>query len=742
MLLFEAFIYNIIAVIIPCRKLNELRDHATSGGSGGKVLIWNGFCAINILSSIISTLYAIRLGHGTSADRDGIIMGSTILSSLALVLFDFDGDIDNKDSTSYYGALLFVGLVVLSGFVFASLSTHAAFTSCSASNNVTASSTTTNTAIDIYPVCSFLRKHHLTFFFWTTVYASPLVLVDIATITIIYMFPQIHIEIESVRKSIIIFHGIVIFQCFLSKQYHKINAGSISNNKHLVNHGTSSENMTRNVTTIGEWYLLSTIMSFLFADFCLWIASQSSSSSLPRPSHLVVSQSGILGCILGTIVATTISRSNAGICLRRRSRSIPILLHMLVIIIFTFLCIELALRQQLNFHKKHLEPSLSSSNTFYNPLNTSNIIIQKLVWKTQSMQNLPLHIKWIITFLSTSDDVEVLPFMLRSTSAAYDNLSSCPLQPTIMNNSGVAIMRGWWLIYWAFVLFLTLPAAILLARYLLLLKQTHKIHNLVSTGRKLFHFIAILLFGPVTGYAPSLMTLSYAVALVLLVLLESLRYELSVSTSRNPDSNRSLTDTTMSNTGKTTTTTATHVSATLKRYSKTIKGRQISLGMNEFYYAFLDEKDCEEGSPLVITHIALILGCAIPQWIAAGITAYNGSINKDGNILLVLLPYCGILILGIGDSFGAIVGSSKFGRTRWPGSKRTLEGSASMLFSMLLFVSVFHYFSNMHQEQPKHIILGVLSLSIVTLLEASTMQIDNICLPLAGATVLLIFGKN
>lgn len=218
----------------------------------------------------------------------------------------------------------------------------------------------------------------------------------------------------------------------------------------------------------------------------------------------------------------------------------------------------------------------------------------------------------VFTFLSTSDDVEVLPFMLRSTSAAYDNLSSCPLQPTIMNNSGVAIMRGWWLIYWAFVLFLTLPAAILLARYLLLLKQTHKIHNLVSTGRKLFHFIAILFFGPVTGYAPSLMTLSYAVALFLLVLLESLRYELSVSTSRNPDSNRSLTDTTMSNTGKTTTTTATHVSATLKRYSKTIKGRQISLGMNEFYYAFLDEKDGEEGASLVITHIALILGCAIP----------------------------------------------------------------------------------------------------------------------------------
>jgi hypothetical protein len=200
-------------------------------------------------------------------------------------------------------------------------------------------------------------------------------------------------------------------------------------------------------------------------------------------------------------------------------------------------------------------------------------------------------VRTVFTFLSTSDDVEVLPFMLRSTSAAYDNLSSCPLQPTIMNNSGVAII---------------------LARYLLLLKQKRKIHNLVSTGRKLFHFIAILFFRPVTGYAPSLMTLSYAVALFLLVLLESLRYELSVSTSRNPDSNRSLTDTTMSNTGKTTTTTATHVSATLKRYSKTIKGRQTSLGMNEFYYAFLDEKDGEEVASLVITHIALILGCAIP----------------------------------------------------------------------------------------------------------------------------------
>lgn len=745
MLLLEALVYNIIAIIVPCIKLYERKERAVAGGSG-KVLLWNGFCAINLLSSIISSYYAIRLGHRTSVDRDGIIMGSTILSSLALVLFDFDGGIDNKDSSSNYDAFIFVGLVVLSGFVFASLSTHAALSSCSTSNVTASSSTTTNTAAtaaDISPVCYFLRKYHLSLFFWTTVHAFPLVMVDIAIITIIFLFPQSLVELENFGRTIIIYHGIIILQCFLSKQYQEIDAKNVPNNNDSVNHCTSLKNMARNVVTIGEWYLLSTLLSFLFVDFCHGLASSSSTSSFPRPSHWIVSQSGILGCILGCIAATTISSSSSsGKYLRQRSSFIRILLHMLIIIVFTFTWVELALGQLLKYHKKHAsEPSMCSSDTFYTYFNASNIIIQKIFWNIQSTQNLPLHLKWIIIFLLTSDDVEVLPLLLRSTSVASDTPSNCPLQPFILNNSGAALMRGWWLIYWAFVLFVTLPIAIVLAQYLLLFKQKHKIHNLVSTGRKLFHFIAVLLFGPVTWYAPSLMTLSYAVALALLVLLESVRYELSVSTSRNLDSDRIFANEVVADTtGKIAA--ATNISATMKRYNKEVKKMKGSLSMNEFYYAFLDEKDDEEGASLVITHIALLLGCALPQWIATGIASYDGSIKSNGNMLLSLLPYCGILILGVGDSFGAIVGSSRFGRTRWPGSKRTLEGSASMLLSMLLFVGVFYYFSNVPSEQPKKFILCVLSLFLVTLLEASTMQIDNICLPIFGATLLLLFGKN
>eukprot|EP00590_Aulacoseira_subarctica_P012005 CAMPEP_0172436946 /NCGR_PEP_ID=MMETSP1064-20121228/71991_1 /TAXON_ID=202472 /ORGANISM="Aulacoseira subarctica , Strain CCAP 1002/5" /LENGTH=132 /DNA_ID=CAMNT_0013185377 /DNA_START=848 /DNA_END=1243 /DNA_ORIENTATION=- len=132
------------------------------------------------------------------------------------------------------------------------------------------------------------------------------------------------------------------------------------------------------------------------------------------------------------------------------------------------------------------------------------------------------------------------------------------------------------------------------------------------------------------------MTLSYAVAMVALVLGEMLR--LSYNKKQNIEN------------------TEEHPR---RKEEYTAKANNASNGIvsfNDFYIAFLDEKDCEgKSGGLVVTHIALIFGCAFPQWVAAT-TASSTS---------TLLPVIGVLALGIGDAFGAIVGTTKYGRTKW-----------------------------------------------------------------------------
>jgi dolichol kinase len=751
MILLEALIYNIIAIILPYSNISEHRESTKTSGSGETIIIFDIFSAINIFSSIVSTCYAVFLVNtGTTADRDGIIMGSTVLSSLALVVFDLNGGVNSRNKSQAYYEMYVVGWVVLSGFIFASLSTY---TALSRTTNTTATTTSSSS-----PICSFLWKKHFSFYFWTSVHVIPLLLIDFTIIIITFFHLQHNDVMESIRETIIICHVIVIFQCYMSNQYCKSNKDSMNNSN---NNSISSTDITRNDFTMsmGEWYTLSTFVFFLFVDFCHWIIASSSSSS-PRPSHFIVAQSGIVGCFLGCCAATAITRTTWWFLLRH-SKLTFILLHFLVIVIVTFSCIEFALRQQLHYLENQIESSSCYSHT-YSSSNYS--VIQTSLAKVQSIQNLPLHIKWIITFLLTENHDDVLPSILRSTLTTTGTTSSCALQETVIdNNTGIiaanftrssrSFTRGLWLLYWAIILLITLPKAIVLARYLLLLKQRQKKNDLVSTGRKLFHFIAVLLFGPVTWYAPSMMTLSYAVAVVFLVLLESLRlisldadHVLSGSNSRNSDSMRIVTketlcDNTKSKTG--TTTTTNYDDGVVRRGLMANKSNQNNFGMNDFYIAFLDEKDNKGGTSLIITHIALIFGCALPQWIDAATASHNRYNNiTNGSVLSILLPHIGVLVLGIGDAFGAIVGTSKFGRTKWPGSKRTLEGSAAMFLSMLLFVGIACCFGSVQQQQSNIILLAVFILALLTLLEASTMQIDNLCLPLVGATVILIFEKN
>ena len=209
-----------------------------------------------------------------------------------------------------------------------------------------------------------------------------------------------------------------------------------------------------------------------------------------------------------------------------------------------------------------------------------------------------------------------------------------------------------WLGYWSIIMLVTIPLA-----------PGSDVTPVLA--RKWFHFVAILLFVPSTLLAPEMQSLSYAVALCVLMIFETTR--------RNVP------------------------------------------WLNAFYKTYLDASKQENDEDIIISHMALIVGCATPLWL----WQWRGSSADER-----LVALWGVWVLGAGDSMAAIVGK-RFGRHRWGNQKRTVEGS----LAMLIVLSVLAY------SQPSANIIT--AITFTTMLEAFTLQIDNIVLPVAGYAILV-----
>jgi len=349
-------------------------------------------------------------------------------------------------------------------------------------------------------------------------------------------------------------------------------------------------------------------------------------------------------------------------------------------------------------------------------------------------------------------------------------------------------------------------------------KQQHNHHRIVVMARKYFHLIAVFLFIPVTFESCTTMSFSYAIAIALLSLLESLRCCYTTTTTKtmmtspmmhvhhqeektkndkvdglyeNKDEEER-NDTNSKEKEMTHRSTSPYIKSNAKIQNGTCSNNnnnaEKGFTLNDFYEAFFDEKDANTvttattttslantmtmketttagngkggSSNFVVTHAALVFGCAIPLWICEilfsdGPTTSLGQEQQQGEgiclpnlssssyISIRLLPYIGIIVVGVGDAIGAVVGTL-YGKCRWPGgSKRTLEGSFAMFIGMLLCVLSIEsiiYDSNDSWVGALHTCSSIdcwRPLLILTLLEASTCQIDNLCLPLVGACLLL-----
>ncbi|GAA5872782.1 hypothetical protein JCM16303_006830 [Sporobolomyces ruberrimus] len=135
-----------------------------------------------------------------------------------------------------------------------------------------------------------------------------------------------------------------------------------------------------------------------------------------------------------------------------------------------------------------------------------------------------------------------------------------------------------------------------------------------------------------------------------------------------------------------------------------------------FFTEFIDSKD---GGPVILSHFYLLTGCAGGLWLE------GRGINR----------FTGVLVLGIGDSLASIVGKL-VGRVRWPGTNKTVEGTAAFVVSIMLgawllrLVGLVPYFS-----LGRYFIAVLLS----ALFEAASSQNDNLVIPIYLWSVVALF---
>jgi dolichol kinase len=168
--------------------------------------------------------------------------------------------------------------------------------------------------------------------------------------------------------------------------------------------------------------------------------------------------------------------------------------------------------------------------------------------------------------------------------------------------------------------------------------------------------------------------------------------------------------------------------------------------IHSFMRSYLDERD--EGI-IILTHTYLLTGCAIPIWLhCRDLVAACEALLKDtatlppshtqttqtllvnGDGIDFIPAMTGVLILGVGDSMASLVGIY-LGRIRWPGTHKTVAGTIGAIISILSCVAIIQAMGIHLLALPIKVMWMSLSVSAIMtcLLEAFTMQIDNLFLP-------------
>lgn len=92
--------------------------------------------------------------------------------------------------------------------------------------------------------------------------------------------------------------------------------------------------------------------------------------------------------------------------------------------------------------------------------------------------------------------------------------------------------------------------------------------------------------------------------------------------------------------------------------------------------AFMDDRDC---GYVALTPIYLLIGCAAPL--------YLSPIALTGGREALLPLLAGVLSVGIGDMFASVIGSN-YGRHKWPGTSKSIEGTIANSLSQIASIGM------------------------------------------------------
>jgi dolichol kinase len=178
---------------------------------------------------------------------------------------------------------------------------------------------------------------------------------------------------------------------------------------------------------------------------------------------------------------------------------------------------------------------------------------------------------------------------------------------------------------------------------------------------------------------------------------------------------------------------------------------------------FVHRDEEKDRSGYTLSHISLLIGCGVTVILSElvqdtqDVTQTKGSENylkfsPIQRIALQLLPYLGLIAIGVGDSLASVCGSL-YGRIKWSElNKKTVFGSftafVGMVFTSCLIllcevwmhseVVEFYALVYSYANSLKILLVIVVTMFLTALLEAFTCENDNIILPLYSALVYIL----
>lgn len=161
----------------------------------------------------------------------------------------------------------------------------------------------------------------------------------------------------------------------------------------------------------------------------------------------------------------------------------------------------------------------------------------------------------------------------------------------------------------------------------------------VDTRRKVFHGMMVAMFLPTIFVDPPFVALAFALILSIFLLLDLFR------ASQLPP---------------------------------------ISKPLTYFLAPYVDGRD--HRGPIIVSHIFLLIGCAIPLWLSLAATPRDGTqpfagwdvMSRDMSMI------SGVVCVGMGDAAASLIGR-RYGRRRWPWSGgKSLEGSFAFAVAVVV----------------------------------------------------------